>query len=296
MRILILGGSGMLGHKLWQLWRERFDTYISWRGGNDRFEKFPIFDIEHVVNYVSAQDFDTVINAVAITKPSVIVNCIGIVKQSGLAKNPIPSISINALFPHRLAQLCQASGIRLIHLSTDCVFSGTKGNYIESDTPNAEDLYGRTKFLGEVNQEGCLTIRTSIIGRELETTQGLVEWFLSKKGKIVKGYQKAIFSGFTTIALTEIITKVIMEFPSLYGVLHVASTPISKYDLLGLIKQVYDVDIAIEPDQGFVCDRSLNAQKFQQFTGIVPPSWPSMISQMCQDPTPYDQIRGHYAH
>jgi dTDP-4-dehydrorhamnose reductase len=225
----------------------------------------------------------------------VLVNCIGIVKQAAAAKEPFMSILVNALFPHQLAKLSQEAGIRLIHISTDCVFSGRKGNYSENDLSDAEDLYGRTKFLGEVSYKGCLTLRTSMIGRELETSHGLIEWFLSQEGNTVGGYTQAIFSGFTTNALAEIIARIVDEQREMYGVWHVASDPITKFALLSLVKQVYGLNIKIEPDEAVVCDRSLNADRFRQATGFAPPIWYDMIVQMYRDSTPYSELRRHHA-
>jgi dTDP-4-dehydrorhamnose reductase len=296
MRVLILGGSGMLGHRLWQVFVNRFDTYVTLRQGIESYAKCGFFEPKHLIGHVSVQDFDSVVQAVARTKPDVLVNCIGIVKQAAAAKEPFMSILVNALFPHQLAKLSQEAGIRLIHISTDCVFSGRKGNYSENDLSDAEDLYGRTKFLGEVSYKGCLTLRTSMIGRELETSHGLIEWFLSQEGKTVGGYTRAIFSGFTTNALAEIIARIVDEQREMYGVWHVASDPISKFDLLSMVKQVYGLNIKIEPDEAVVVDRSLNANRFRQSTGFVPPTWYDMIEQMYQDPTPYSELRRPHAH
>jgi dTDP-4-dehydrorhamnose reductase len=287
MRILILGGSGMLGHKLWQQFAPRFDTYATFRPAQfSTYERFGIFDKARAIGGVSAEDFESVERAFESAQPEVVVNCIGIVKQDAAAKDPLASISVNALFPHRLAALSRAKGARLIHLSTDCVFSGRKGNYVETDTPDAEDLYGRTKLLGEVDYENCLTIRTSMIGRELSGAHGLIEWFLSQQGKTVRGYRRAIFSGFTTLALSEIIASVITDHPQLRGVWHVASEPINKFDLLTLVKEAANLNIRIEPDETFVCDRSLNDARFRQATGFAPPSWSDMILRLFQDTTP----------
>ena len=180
-------------------------------------------------------------------------------------------------------------------MSTDCVFSGHKGNYSETDPSDAEDLYGKTKYLGEVDYPGCLTIRTSIIGRELETKHGLIEWFLSQEGKTVSGYKKAIFSGLTTIALSEIIAEIIVNHPSLSGVYQVASKPISKYDLLNIVKHTYDMKVRIDPDESIINNRSLNPEKFRKETNIKIPSWEYMIEEMYRDPTPYAKIRGNHA-
>lgn len=287
VRTLILGATGMLGHKLIQVFSQQFEVYATVRSSTEAFAGHPVLAQKSLLGNVSVENFDGVVRAIALSQPQYVINCIGIVKQQLAAKDPLPSISVNALFPHRLAQVCQAAGIRLIHISTDCVFSGRKGNYLESDVADAEDLYGRTKLLGEVTSEGCLTLRTSIIGREFETSQGLVEWFLSQKGKTIRGYKQAIFTGFTTHALAEIIAQIITKYSDLHGVWHVAAEPISKFELLSLVKEIYRLNIEIEPDETFRCDRSLNSDRIRQATGFVPPSWSDMIEQMYQDPTPY---------
>jgi dTDP-4-dehydrorhamnose reductase len=295
MKALILGGSGMLGHKLWQLFSGRFNTYVTLRRDFGAYENYDIFDPNRSLDHVSAEKFESVVRAIDVVRPDVVVNCIGIVKQSEAAKDPLLSIEVNALFPHRLARVCQEKGIRLIHISTDCVFSGRQGHYSENDLSDAEDLYGRTKFLGEVGYKGCLTIRTSMIGRELETSHGLIEWFLSQEGKTISGYSRAIFSGFTTNALADIIDRIVTEQPEMYGVWHIASDPISKFDLLSLVKQAFGLNIKIEPDEAVICDRSLNAERFRQATGFVAPPWYDMIEQMYQDPTPYSELRRRHA-
>jgi len=285
----------MLGHKLWQVFASRFDTYVTLHRGFNSYKQYRLFDKARSIDHVSAEDFDSVARAITEFKPDVVVNCIGIVKQAEAARDPLTSIEVNSLFPHRLARLCRTKGIRLIHISTDCVFSGHKGDYKESDLSDAEDLYGRTKALGEVSYKGCLTIRTSMIGRELETSNGLIEWFLNQEDKTISGYKKSVFSGFTTNALAEIIAGIITKNPELHGVWHVASEPISKFELLSLVKQVYGLNIRIEPDETVVCDRSLNSERFRKVTGFVPPTWHDMIEQMYQDPTPYSELRRHHA-
>ncbi|HEU4870167.1 MAG TPA: SDR family oxidoreductase, partial [Pyrinomonadaceae bacterium] len=227
--------------------------------------------------------------------PDVVVNCIGIVKQDEAAKDRYQSIAVNSLFPHQLARACGTRGIRLIHLSTDCVFSGRRGNYKEDDVADAEDIYGRAKWLGELQYEHCLTIRTSMIGRELSGSHGLVEWFLSQRGKTVRGFKRAIFSGFTTIALSETIGNIIADENGLHGVWHVAADPINKFDLLSMVRQAFQVDIEIVPEESFVCDRSLDDSRFRARTGFEPPSWEQMIDAMARDTTPYEEIRRTHA-
>jgi dTDP-4-dehydrorhamnose reductase len=281
----------MLGHKVWQTFSPCLDTYVTVRSEADSLRKHEIFDLSRIIEGVSAQSDEDLIRAVDKVAPSVVINCIGIVKQDKDAQDPVLAISVNALFPHLAARVCRARGIRLIQLSTDCVFSGSKGNHTEADFPDAADLYGRSKLLGEVVDDSSLTIRTSMIGRELTGCHGLLEWFLSQSGGTVRGFKRAIFSGFTTGALADIILNIVQHQPKLSGLWHVAAEPINKFDLLTLVKQTYGLQIVIEPDETFICDRSLDATRFRAATGFVPKSWREMITRMCADPTPYAQIR-----
>ena len=291
MRVLILGGSGMLGHKLWQVCNNRFDTWTTVRAGYRAYAKYDLFDPQRLLCGIDAFNFDTVVRVLATVRPDVVINCIGIIKQMPTAKDPFISLTLNSLFPHKLADLCRAAGARLIHISTDCVFSGSKGRYTEDDISDAEDLYGRTKFLGEVSVSGCLTLRTSIIGRELQTTNGLIEWFLSNRGGKVRGYTRAIYSGFTTLAISEIIANVIEHHPELSGVYHVSSEPINKYNLLCLLRDAFGVQVEIEPYPEVCIDRSLDSTRFRAATNFTPPTWDDMIQAIAEDPTPYDKWR-----
>lgn len=295
MKILILGATGMLGHKLIQVLSQNHIVIGTIRGNASELASHPVLFGFEIIGNIRADNLAGIQNLVEKVNPDVLINCIGIVKQLPAAQDPIKSIAVNALFPHQLAKTCRENKIRFIHMSTDCVFSGRKGNYSEADSSDAEDLYGKTKYLGEVEYPGCLTIRTSIIGRELETSHGLIEWFMSKEGSAVSGYKKAVFSGLTTIALSEIIEKIISGQPEIFGINQIASEPISKYDLLNLVKQTYNMKITINPDETVINDRSLNPDKFQKQTNIKIPSWEYMIEQMYRDPTPYAAIRGNYA-
>lgn len=281
-RILVLGGSGMLGHQLVQSWRGRFDVWATLRGSFEQFERFGIFDKEKTLTNVSAENFDSVVNVFSSVRPDVVVNCIGVIKQLKTAKDPIPTLTINSIFPHRVANLCRASGARFITLSTDCVFSGAKGNYSEADTPDATDLYGQSKHWGEVEGEKCLTLRTSIIGRELGTAHSLIDWFLSNRGKNekVKGFTKAIYTGFPTVVFADILANLVENHQNLNGVWHVSSEPINKYELLKLVNQEFNAGIEIEPFDDFYCDRSLNSSRFRAETGFKPESWTEMIKAM----------------
>lgn len=291
MKVLILGVGGMLGHKLWQVFQHQFDTWGTVRSSYAAYARYDLFKPTRIINGVDAFNFDSVIHAFALAQPDVVVNAIGIVKQLAETKDPVVSLTINSLFPHRLADLCRAEGVRLIHISTDCVFSGHKGMYKESDVADATDLYGLTKLLGEVSGPGCLTIRTSIIGRELNTRHGLLEWFLGSAGRKIKGYTNAIFSGFPTIILARILADVITKYKDLAGIYHVSSEPINKYKLLCLFRDAYRVPVEIEPFSDFHCDRSLDSSRFRATTGFSPAPWTEMVQVMASDPTPYEDWR-----
>jgi dTDP-4-dehydrorhamnose reductase len=267
----------MLGHVLFRTCADRFDTYGTVRRPTDT----SLLDIapQRLIDGVDAEHFATVARTVEALQPDVVVNCIGAVKQSDAARDPVACIEVNALFPHRLARLCREAGTRLIHISTDCVFSGRRGNYGEDDTPDPDNLYGHAKLLGEVSGPATLTLRTSFIGPELDKSRGLLEWFLHQSGT-VRGFRRAIFSGFTTDAISEVIVTLINDFPDMAGLWHVASEPVNKFELLSLIKRVYDHPIEIAADDTIKCDRSLNGGRFLATTGIRFPSWPAMIEQM----------------
>jgi dTDP-4-dehydrorhamnose reductase len=239
---------------------------------------------------VDALNFDQVIRAMASIQPDLVINCIGLIKQQGhLARDPLFSISLNAMLPHRISMACRTAKIRMIHISTDCVFSGKKGNYIESDQSDAEDLYGRTKFLGEVAYPHCITLRSSIIGQELKNHLGLIDWFLTQTGTI-HGYKRAIYSGFTTDEFSHVIMDYVIPNTSLSGVYHVSSQPISKYDLLQISKKAYQQDVEIIPDEEFFSDRSLDSTRFREITGYQPPAWKTMIEEMAGNSTMYKKL------
>jgi dTDP-4-dehydrorhamnose reductase len=298
MRVLILGGEGMLGHKVFQVLDERFETFATFRRFGGVWTTYPMYvDVspERTIAGIDAMNFDTVIRAFSQVEPDVVVNCIGIVKQLEQAKDPIISITLNALFPHRLAELCSVAGARMLHMSTDCVFSGRKGNYTEDDIPDAEDLYGRTKLLGEVAREGCLTIRTSIFGRDFAKDTALLEWFLGNRGGTVRGFVNAIYTGFTTQALAQIMGDLIADHPHLSGLYQISTEPISKYDLLVKIRDAMALDIEVEPFKDFYCDRSLDSSRFRKETKYRIPTWDEMIAELARDSTPYDEWRKRYA-
>ncbi|HEX6280040.1 MAG TPA: SDR family oxidoreductase [Pyrinomonadaceae bacterium] len=287
-KVLVLGGTGMLGHKLVQVFNGTFDTYCTIRDGKAAFELLGIVPRDRVIDGVSAEDFQTVERAIRIIEPDVVVNAIGIIKQLPSSKDVVQTLTVNSILPHQVASLAGLLGFRFITLSTDCVFSGGNGNYSESDRPDSVDVYGLSKFLGEVHSPNSLTIRTSIIGRELGTAHGLIEWFLSQEGR-VNGYSKAIFSGFPTIVLAELLAAIIRDFPRLEGLYHVSSDAISKFELLNLVRERLKRDVLIDKDEEFVIDRSLDSTRFREATGFSPLPWKEMVDRMFSDPTRYDE-------
>lgn len=281
----------MLGHKLVQRLSGRFDVWTTVRGRPCTYARYGLIEEARVVGGVDVLNWDSIEDVMSRVRPDALVNCVGIIKQLPSAHDPVLSLSINALLPHRLQRLCVAAGARLLHVSTDCVFSGRKGAYTEDDTSDAIDMYGRTKYLGETSGEGALTVRTSVIGRELATTSGLVEWLLSQRGRRVHGYRHAIYTGFTTERMAEITAFLLRDRPELHGTIQVSSDPISKYDLLHLLREAFGVDLEIEPADDVQIDRSLDSSRFRTMTGFVPVSWPDMVRELAADPTPYDLWR-----
>lgn len=282
MRILILGGDGMLGHELLKSLGSKHDVRVTLRRGLSAYKEFNVFSAENAYEGVEMGSMDRLIDVLGEFHPEAVVNAVGIVKQRATAKESIPSLEINSLFPHRLAGLCKAAGIRMVHMSTDCVFSGKRGNYKEADPSDAEDLYGRTKYLGEVYDNHCVTLRTSIIGKELSRKQGLLEWFLSQRGRVL-GFKNAVFSGFTTLEMSRVIEKILVDHPGRGGLYHVSSDPISKHDLLLLIKKRMGLDIEIIPAEEPRVDRSLDSTRFRREFNYTPPTWEEMIEELSEN-------------
>jgi dTDP-4-dehydrorhamnose reductase len=278
--VLVLGVTGMLGNAVfrWFSQSEGFNVRGSARSSRS-LAALPSALTPQVVCGVDVESPDSLAQLFAQTKPDVVINCVGLVKQLDNADDPLAAIPINALLPHRLARLCAVAGARLIHMSTDCVFDGRQGRYTETDMSNAQDLYGRSKFLGEVDYPHAVTLRTSIIGHELGSHHGLVDWFLAQK-QGVRGFTRAVFSGLPTVELARVMRDFVIPNPGLRGVYHVSAEPIDKYALLQLLAQVYGKTTPIEIDDKLVIDRSLDSTRFQQTTGYQPPAWPELVRQM----------------
>jgi dTDP-4-dehydrorhamnose reductase len=293
-RILILGAGGMLGHKMLQVLSARFpQTFGTLRSSRRRppYDRIELFAGDHIIDQVDVSDLERVDALIRELRPDVVVNCAGVIKQRSAAHDAVASITVNALLPHRLALVQAEHSGRVIHFSTDCVFSGATGNYVESDFADAYDLYGRTKFLGEVATPNALTLRTSIIGRELQHFQSLLEWFLRQSGSVA-GYTRVFWSGVTTIHLSRLVADLIINHPALNGLYQVSSGRIAKYDLLLQVRDAFGMTVRVEPESATECDRSLNGSRFEEAVGYRCPPWPELLSEVVNDPTPYSEWLG----
>ena len=288
MRVLVFGGNGMLGHKLVQSFGGVFDVWCTLRGRFADVAPCGIFDEVRTLEQVDVTDTDSLRTVLDRVQPEVIVNAAGVIKQVSDGYDPTRLLGVNSVFPRHLASLSAQYGSRLITISTDCVFSGDRGMYTEADLSDARDLYGVSKFLGEVSHGNCLTLRTSIIGREIGTHHSIVEWFLANSGGRVRGFVNAIYSGFPTVVFAEVLADIIERHPDLRGLYHVSSEPINKFDLLKLIERYFKAGVQIEPAHEYVMDRSLDSNLFREATGFEPDTWETMIARMAADPTPYD--------
>lgn len=280
MRVLVLGASGMLGSTLLRVLSERSDWESFGTVRDVSVKRFFSAAIgERLSAGVDVEQQDSLVRLLDRIRPDVAVNCVGWTSHMPNADDPLVAVPINTLLPHRLAGLCKLSGARLIHISTDCVFSGEKGGYVEEDTTDARDVYGKSKALGEVHYPHTVTLRTSFIGHELQSERSLLEWFLSQRRQC-KGYTRAVFSGLPTVVFAQILRDLVIPHTELSGVYHVAAKPIAKFDLLRLVADVYAKTIEIIPDGKLTIDRSLIAKRFQSATGYVAPEWPELIKIM----------------
>lgn len=283
MKVVILGVTGMVGHAVFRSFLDdsQFDVWGTLRSPY-ALSYFPQNMHSRLCHGVDLFNEASLFNLFESIRPDLVINLIGITKQQAGGNDPVLVLPVNAIFPHRLARLCGLVGCRLIQKSTDCVFSGKKGFYNETDVSDAEDLYGRSKYLGEVSTlPHVVTIRTSAIGHELDSHYGLLDWFLSQ-GKTTRGFVNAIFSGLPAMELGRVMRDYIAPNPNLHGLYHVAGKPINKYDLLRQIADVYKKNITIERDETLVVDRSLDASRFNQVTGYCPPEWTELLQGMYQ--------------
>ena len=283
MKILIIGATGMLGYSLFSNLSEysELDVYGTVRNIKGKEHFFREY-IDKIIEGVEIDSIHNVDNVISNLKPDIVINCIGLIKQHDISKQHTDAITINSLLPHQLASICTRLEIRFIHFSTDCIFSGKKGGYLEGDIPDATDLYGKSKRIGEVDYSPHLTLRTSIIGHELSSSVSLIDWFLSQENK-TKGFSRAIFSGLPTCVIAKILAEYILPNGDITGVYQLSVEPIDKYSLLKLVAGIYNKEIEIEDSTDLVIDRSLNSDRLQQLINFKVPTWESLISDMHSD-------------
>jgi len=281
MRVLILGGTGMLGHMLWKyLFKRLPDTYATIRKSRNTCEGDGLFSSSRVIDSIDVSDFAELTGVLKCVKPDFILNCIGITKRKEDSSEAVHAIVLNALLPHKLVVWGENNSAKIINFSTDCVFDGRHGGYTEESPTNATDLYGKTKALGEIQGNNALTLRSSFIGTELGAGTELLEWFLSRTGTTVYGFKNAIYTGLTTLELSRIIETILIKYPDANGIYNISSDPITKFDLLMLIKDKMHLDVDVIPDETFRCDRSLNSIKFRKEFNYTPPTWETMIDEL----------------
>lgn len=285
MRCLIIGGAGMLGHRLLNSWQDQHEIRVTLRKNLAEYASFGLFTPQNSYDNVDVRDTGRLLDVFGEFRPDTVVNAAGIIKQRSAAKDALPSLEINSVFPHRLQRICKATGARMVHISTDCVFNGRDGSYTEESASNAEDIYGRSKFLGEVVDAPCITLRSSIIGLELSQKASLIEWFLSQYGPI-KGFTNAIYTGITTAEMARVIEHVCTSERNLHGVWQVASDPINKFDLLTILSEKLNRnDTTILRDDSFHCDRSLIGTAFETAAGYHVPDWDTMLQELAEEIT-----------
>ncbi len=292
MKILILGATGMIGHRLWSGLSETHDVSALMRRKRSEIPNLPNIKTDSIIDQVDVLDKQKLTAVIERIKPEVVFNCIGVVKQLEQARSHAESIELNSLFPHILAQICLENGARMIQFSSDCIFDGKQGNYKEEDFPSASDLYGRSKALGEVNYlENVLTLRTSFIGREIFPHGGLIHWFESNAGRKIKGFSRAIYSGLPAVTFVRILNEYILPCSELNGLYHLSSDPINKYDLLMKAKKVLNINIDIEKDEDFVIDRSLDSSRLKEKLGVDIPDWNVLIEDLAKDSLFYQELK-----
>lgn len=278
-RILVVGASGMFGHEAIRVLAPDFEVWGSCRSG----ENLPDLGIpaERLLSGLDATEPRGAYELLDRIRPDMVINAIGIVKQLEASHEAIPSIQVNSLWPHVLSDACRQVGARMVHLSTDCVFSGARGGYTEADIPDAADLYGRSKLLGEVAADPhTVTLRTSIIGWQLGPQTSLVGWFAAHRHEKLTGYRRAVFSGLTTTELTRVIRDYVLPNPAISGLYQVSADPIDKYTLLRDLAAAAGWDVDLTPVDSPVVDKSLDSSAFRAATCWTPPSWETMLAEL----------------
>ena len=290
MKIYILGITGMLGSKLFlEFLKKKYKVRGSARYIHKKFNKFK----SNIDLITDVYDLDTLKKKIKKFKPKIIINCVGVIKQKINKIDEKDIFYVNSLFPHELYKISELTNAKLIHFSTDCVFNGKIGNYSENHAPNAYDIYGFSKRLGEINYKNSITLRTSIIGHEIKGKYSLLEWFLNQK-KNCEGYSKAYFSGLPTIEIFDFLEKHILNKKKISGLYNLSSTKISKFKLLKLIAKIYGKKIKIIKNKDFKIDRSLNSKKLKKTTSYKSPSWIKLVKKMFNDYKNTNQLGNNF--
>lgn len=288
MRVLILGVSGLIGHKLYQEITDNFELFATLHKSKNDYGNLPFFSNKNVIENIDVLDFEVLKGVLFAVNPDVILNCVGITKRKINSDNLLDVLMVNSVFPHKLANWAKENKKRVIHFSTDCVFDGKNGNYNETSLTNAEDIYGRTKSLGEINYDHSLTIRSSFIGQELFDNTELLDWFLSQNGKTINGFKKVFYSGVSTKLMSSVVKDIILNFPNLNGLYQLApENPISKYELLSIAKEAFDVDVEIIPEEEYIHLPTLDASKLRNEIKLKIPSWKVMMKDLAVDKSFY---------
>ena len=289
MKVCVLGSGGLLGHMLIRVLSDSHDVYGTTRETASNSSPLARFlSPDKWIGGVDAENLRSIKNVFEQNQFDVVINCIGLIKQRGDEVDDRLMMSVNGEFPHQLAEFANQNGARVIQISTDCVFSGSKGNYVETDTPDPVDVYGRSKLLGELNDSTNLTIRTSHIGRELSVKKSLVEWLLSQRNGQVSGFSGAIYSGLTTTELAKIIGNLLLSASRLTGMFHVSSEAISKLEIINQLNELLELKIKVVEDKAVQINRSLNSSLFQSVANTIAPMWNQMLKEFCADQAAYD--------
>lgn len=292
MRILILGVSGLIGHKLFQELIPDFEVFGTLHKSKNFYGNISLFSKPNIIENVNVVEFEILKGILRATNPDVIINCVGITKRKDEINDPFTALTINSVFPHQLANWAKDNGKKILHFSTDCVFDGKVGNYNESSLTTAEDIYGRTKALGDIKYSHTLTIRSSFIGQELFGKTELLEWFLSQKGKKILGFRNTFYSGVSTMVMARVVRDIILNYSNLSGLYHLAPVkPISKYDLLCIAKEAYDIDVDIIPEDDHVHFPTLDGSKLRSKIDLKIPSWQEMMLELSSDKAYYLNLR-----
>jgi len=291
LKILILGAGGMLGHKLYQTLSKTYDDVIPvFRKNKEHYHKFNLYKPEKMIGNTDVTDQSKLLAVLNSVKPDIICNCIGKTTRKINSEDSQSVIYLNSFLPHFISKWSSENNSYFIHFSTDCVFSGKNGPYKPNDFRDSRDLYGLSKILGETNSKYGLTIRTSIVGREIENQTEFFEWIFSSKNKSVSGYKNVFYSGVTTNYLSEVVAQLITKDSKSHGLLQVASPPISKLNLIKKVNSLFGLGMKINTDASKVSNKILSPVKFTITSGIKTQTWDEMLNTLKKENSYYENL------